>query len=468
MKTALTQRRPLWPALLVLLAIFALVLWLGWLTPMYADDYSYAVSFVTKQPIESLGDLVESQLSHYAGTNGRTVVHTIGQLLLAWGEPWCDILCAAAFAALCLMICWHGLGGLDGLRGAGPLWLLLVFAGLWFLTPAFGSSFLWTIGAANYLWGVLIVLLSFIPFRRALNGGGGAVSPGREAFRAVGGLLLGLLGGWTNENTGAALLVLMAGAMLALLLQKRRLRPWMGTAFLGALAGVLLIVLCPAQQNRLAGAGGMGGFSDWCQRLLHIGKYACLYFWPLILIAAALLALALWKCFRRQLSWQALLTPAVYALGALCAAFSMILSPQFPDRVWSGILALCLIVPLALVQALRARAPAEREGHPALRRALPWTALVVSLALCAAVAVSAGRAGADLSRTRAAFDTRAKTIAAALDAGERDLTVEILTSCSRYNCYSMGPELETDPTDWKNVAQANYWGLDSIVAASED
>ena len=37
MKTALTQRRPLWPALLVLLAIFALVLWLGWLdTPLTA------------------------------------------------------------------------------------------------------------------------------------------------------------------------------------------------------------------------------------------------------------------------------------------------------------------------------------------------------------------------------------------------------------------------------------------------
>ena len=167
MTNPLAQRRPLWPALLVLLGIFALMLWLGWLTPLYADDYSYAVSFVTKKPIESLGDLVESQLSHYAGTNGRTVVHTIGQILLRLGEPWCDILCAGAFAGLCLMICWHGLGGLDGLRRAGPFWLLLVFAGLWFLTPAFGCSFLWTIGAANYLWGVLIVLLAFIPFRRA-------------------------------------------------------------------------------------------------------------------------------------------------------------------------------------------------------------------------------------------------------------------------------------------------------------
>lgn len=450
-RTDSIQRRRFWAALLFLAAVFALLLCLQLRTPLFADDYSYAVNFVTKEPITSLGDLAESQISHYQSINGRIVVHTIDQLLLWLGEPGCDILCALAFVGLCLLVTWHGLGSL---RRVSPLALLLVFAGFWLLTPQFGSSFLWTTGAANYLFGILIVLLFFIPYRRALGREEARQGLGRELLLALLALLGGILAGWTNENTGAALLVLITCAILALALQKKPLRLWMFTGLLGALGGVLLIVMSPAQQNRLAGAGGMGNLVDWYWRSRDVIRYGYRFLWPLFWAGVLCALVLLIQVATRRLSRKQLLIPAVYLLGAGCSAFAMILSPQFPTRVWSGILALCLIVPLnCLAPVLEGKTPG---------RSLRLTGLAVAIALGIAIVITAAAALADLGRTRAQFDARAADIQTALAEGAETLTVEIITSDSPYNCFSMSWELEPDAGDWKNVAQANYWGLDAI------
>ena len=157
----------------------------------------------------------------------------------------------------------------------------------------------------------------------------------------------------------------------------------------------------------------------------------------------------------RRLSRKQLLIPAVYLLGAGCSAFAMILSPQFPTRVWSGILALCLIVPLSCLAPVL-------EGKTPVSRRLRLTGLAVAIALGIAIVITAAAALADLGRTRAQFDARAADIQTALAEGAETLTVEIITSDSPYNCFSMSWELEPDAGDWKNVAQANYWGLDAI------
>lgn len=58
--------------------------------------------------------------------------------------------------------------------------------------------------------------------------------------------------------------------------------------------------------------------------------------------------------------------------------------------------------------------------------------------------ITAAAALADLGRTRAQFDARAADIQTALAEGAETLTVEIITSDSPYNCFSMSWELEPD------------------------
>lgn len=231
---------------------------------------------------------------------------------------------------LCLLVTWHGLGSL---RRVSPLALLLVFAGFWLLTPQFGSSFLWTTGAGQLpLWHPHCSAV-FHPLPPGLGPGGGPARAGTGIAAGPVGLLGGILAGWTNENTGAALLVLITCAILALALQKKPLRLWMFTGLLGALGGVLLIVMSPAQPEPPGRCGGLGKPGGLVLAVPGRDPLWLRFLWPLFWAGVLCALVLLIQVATRRLSRKQLLIPAVYLLGAGCSAFAMILSPQFPTRV---------------------------------------------------------------------------------------------------------------------------------------
>lgn len=73
-----TPKLPVMPAMtniFVLLLVGVLFFGFNFYTPLFADDYSYSYSFSTGERIESIADIVESQIAHYSNTNGRFVTH---------------------------------------------------------------------------------------------------------------------------------------------------------------------------------------------------------------------------------------------------------------------------------------------------------------------------------------------------------------------------------------------------------
>ena len=55
--TALTAKKKRWlhaGTILVFMGIVLFAAWLEYLTPLFADDFSYSVSFVTKQPMHTV------------------------------------------------------------------------------------------------------------------------------------------------------------------------------------------------------------------------------------------------------------------------------------------------------------------------------------------------------------------------------------------------------------------------------
>ncbi len=62
----------------LMLVIAAFVTYLNDLTPLFADDFSYSISFSTIRPIRSLAELFRSQYVHYYALNGRSVVQNYG------------------------------------------------------------------------------------------------------------------------------------------------------------------------------------------------------------------------------------------------------------------------------------------------------------------------------------------------------------------------------------------------------
>lgn len=433
-------------------AIAAFLSYMNYLTPLFADDFSYSVSFATKKPLASVYDLYQSQYLHYFTTNGRIPIHAMAQVLLWIGKPVLNVINGAVFAAFCLLICYHGLGAMKKIRGYH---LLVVFGALWFLTPHFGGSYLWVMGAANYLYSPTLILCFFIPYRRAMRDG--AVEKSRHPLLlAVGNAMLGVLAGWSNENTSLALIVMVAAVIAIHIVAKKKVNPWMWTGLAGNIIGCGILFLSPAQAKRLDAAGGFGDLSQWIIRFLSISLNVLRYLWlpMLVFVVAFILVLRGTKRAPKrslaELIWH--LGPAmVFTLGTGISVYAMVGSPEFPVWVWSSILALALIAAMNMVYAI----------NPADVKLSPRVPLLLGGAAVLAVCISYGTVAPELHRVAACYEEREACIAA--EAGQ-DLMVEPITSDCPYSSYSLFPELSTDPGIWPNTAVANYYGLGSIAA----
>lgn len=77
---------------------------------------------------------------------------------------------------------------------------------VWFFIPVYGQTMLWVDGSANYMWGSILRLAALLPLRLH-------VQAARPAAGSWWWLLLsipaGVIAGWTNENSGAAFLVIV-------------------------------------------------------------------------------------------------------------------------------------------------------------------------------------------------------------------------------------------------------------------
>ncbi len=422
------------------LAFFSLNL----LTPVQRDDWSYSFNFLTKERIGSFDDIQESLVIHYQKVNGRIPVHFLAHLFLWMGKGAFNAVNTLAFTGLVTLVYFHAFGALRPFR---PYAWLAAFLSLWLLTPAFGESFLWVTGAANYLYGMLLILFFLIPYRRLLNG------EDRYARLKVSAvcyaLLTGIAAGWTNENTAGALFVLLLCLLIWRLLEKKPVPAWFYAGLLGVAAGLCLMVGAPGERSRLDTAGGTGGVSAMLYRAAVLTVKLGRYLWPGILLWLLLLV-----CFLRGgRKKHALVLPLVFLLAGLAALYSMALSPQIPNRVWSGPIVYFTISALALWDACGVR----------VERARVRVALVT---LCAALALASYAVQAPkLAATKVAFDARAADAAEQLAQGERALNLaSVCGSGVRFDAAERAGDITADAEHWLNLALARYLGADSVTA----
>ena len=424
---------------LAMLAFFSLNL----LTRVMRDDYSYTFNFVTKARISSFADIFQSLGIHYTHVNGRLPVHFFAHLFLWLGKGVFNLVNTAAFAGLVTLIYYHAYGTLRRFR---PYVWLAAFAGLWVLTPAFGESFLWVTGASNYLYGMLMILLYLIPYRALPE----TEQAGNKAWYALPALLGGILAGWTNENTGGALAVVLACLFAWRVFEKKNVPAWCWAGLLGCIVGLLIMVLAPGELNRLNGSGGMGGFPAILRRAVFITAKLLRYLWPGILAWALLLV-----CFLRgKREAKRLIFPLIFLLAGCAAAYAMAVSPQMPDRIWSGPIIYFLISLLALHRA----ADEPRVRNPRLR--------IGAVTLCAALLLATyARFAPVVARTAEAMDARLADAAAQLGAGQRDLTLDaIYGSGVSFDASEVPYDITPDPAHWLNSALARYVGADTVTA----
>lgn len=252
---------------LAFLAVMAVVMWFfDYATPLtMTDDVLYRCVWVADEndpelprtPVSGLGDIIESQTTHYFVTNGRVIVHGVAQAVLAFvGEGTADVTDALLF---CLLV-WlcaafatgaaagePGVSGRSGDAGQGRAFLAVVlFSFLFFVAmPGFSDVFLWTLGCVNYLWTSVAVMLFLLYFYRV-----------EKASHSVWGTvacLPALIVGWTHE--GLTMPLALGLCVWAVVNRRRVLHSRALPAVAGFVVGALLCAFSPATLNRVDNDG---------------------------------------------------------------------------------------------------------------------------------------------------------------------------------------------------------------------
>lgn len=321
-----------------LVLIFASMLILNFLTPLLADDYSYGLNLNEKR-IASIMDIFDYQVWHYFNWGGRTVAHTLAQILLVFPKAVFNILNSFIYTALIYLIYLHGCFNKDNKDNS--YMLLLIHLLLWFTIPVFGQSFIWLVGSCNYLWTTVIILYFLWLYRRN--------TLSEKWYNLLFMFILGLLAGWTNENTSAGLIIILVFSLIINKVETKKFELSKTRLFgiIGTLAGFIIMICAPGNYIRSA------EFKDdtfiiikIIKRTLDITNNLENIILPLLIVIIILISL---KIYHKKKIEKETYT---FILGGFAAIYAMVLSPTFPERAWTGAIIFFVIAIIILVYDL--------------------------------------------------------------------------------------------------------------------
>ncbi|MCM1089340.1 MAG: DUF6056 family protein [Muribaculum sp.] len=321
----------------ILLGVTILCVWVTQReVPVMMDDEWYSTILSAEEPLTSLQDIVQAQIWHYNNWGGRTVAHTLAQVIFLYlSEPVAD----ALNVAVILLLAWL-INAMMGERRLAFVTLTIGF--LHGLNANWKMSMYWQTGACNYLYMTVIILAFLWLYLRELD---------EETHKPIAGALvwvslLGLLCGWTNENMGPAVWVLTVLVMLLKLREKKPVQPWLMSGSVFCLLGSVMMLLAPGNALRSAEVPDSSYGVLWriFLRMYGVCRGAWEYLFPALLLTAALIFANVCLLGNRLRRKELLLL-----VGALLSWGAMVLSPHYPDRAAFG--TMCLLLCVCVSQA---------------------------------------------------------------------------------------------------------------------
>lgn len=247
MKNTFLRERP--GVIAALLGVFAFMLALTAMTPMFADDYFYVLNLRTETLLTGFNDVLHSISAFRRMHNGRVAAHFFAQLFL-WLPSYMFNIANAAMCTL-LIYSMFRYTRTGGKRDA--VLAFCAFAMIWLLMPAFGHSFLWLTGACSYLWAISFITLFIYPFFSYYMDGGKSCG----AMRHVLAMAFAFFAGAYSENGSFSALAVTFCFLVLIYIKEGKLPLDLILRFLAACAGFLYLMLAPTELGKKnAGAKG--------------------------------------------------------------------------------------------------------------------------------------------------------------------------------------------------------------------
>jgi hypothetical protein len=186
--------------------------------------------------LENLNDVIASTVNIYKTWHGRAVADFLNFLFMFLREKTIFNIANTLMYGLCVfLMCYHASGSVKKIH---PVQFLCINMLLWLFLPGWGQDLLWVTGSCNYLWTSVIILLFLIPFRKRIDNPDWKPPSGI----AIAWLPVGILSGWSMENSASGILILLIAYFVVKCKKKERaaLFEIMGT--LGLIAGFFMLV----------------------------------------------------------------------------------------------------------------------------------------------------------------------------------------------------------------------------------
>ncbi len=304
--------------ILVLISAYVIMAVLNFLTPLIADDIEYMYK------TSSFSSILHDEYTQYMTWTGRSVVHIIARLFLLMPKTVFNLVNPLIYVLLTLLI--YKMTTKDNTTFYSFKYFLInVF--LWLFVPAFGQTILWETGAANYLWGGIIVVSFLFLYHRYYE------KEQELSFNPIVNsillLILGILAGWCNENTSGGMILIVLGYLYFYYQKKKPLRLWMFTGLLGAIFGLFMMVTAPGNAVRAT----YFARSQWSlPRKLYSGFFSItktLYenSFALFVLMAVLIVLGIF--FSKHKEWLRL--SYIYLFAGIATIYVLSLSPAGLD-----------------------------------------------------------------------------------------------------------------------------------------
>ena len=302
-------------------AVFIMLYVMFLYTDFFADDLVYMNQWESSEKLSSIQDIIYFQKQHYLTWGGRTMAHTILQLLFLMPKPVSALLNTVCFFGLAYLMCLCAFGKNFSFR-----YMCLTLGMLYYLNPYFEETVHWYTGFANYGWMTLLILLTACPFFSYLNKPG--YKPGYIQYLL---LPLSLLGGWTNENMAPSMVLFMMGCVFLMLKDKNKVPVYYYLSILFCTAGCALLILAPGNYARSAGFGS-GLMSLAYRGHGQVNAWADWLFLPLITAGILLYCSRRIHKFNTSEKRYVFLTAGWFAVSVLV----MVMSPSYPQRATFG------------------------------------------------------------------------------------------------------------------------------------
>lgn len=271
--------------------------------------------------------------------------------------------------------------------------------------------------------------------------------------------LFGIVTGWTNENLSVGLIVILMCYIIYYKIESIEWRLWNFSGLLGSIMGFVIMLLSLGINRRLNNAGGSGNILQWIKRSIFYSVDLLNYFYIPIMIFVLLMTYFIIKkkvLFKKS-SFKNIIyifiheldVTFIYFIGFFASVYSMIVSPEFPDRAWTFPFLFLLITLGNLYQSLNIRINLNYKN--------------VIVALLVAVSLSSYfDAYFDLKNVYISYQERENIIHREEKNGNTYVEIPNIQGWTKYSCYDEKGDLNNDYKKWPNTAIAKYYGVDEI------